>query len=84
MRNNGVEVVHFATGFLVGYPPCPWIDYFKNFIEEKYGLKVVFGTHPVPQKYYTIHKALGTWDSQEWEEYLEHIICDEKTRKKYD
>ncbi len=84
MKKKGAEVIHLATGFLVGYPPCPWIDYFKRFIEEEYGLKVVLGTHPIPQKYYTTHKALGTWDSLEWEERLKYVICDEETRKKYD
>jgi len=42
MKKNGVSVIHLATGFIVGYPPCPYIRYFKNFIEEKYGIKVVF------------------------------------------
>ncbi|WP_461865187.1 CGGC domain-containing protein [Thermococcus sp.] len=84
MKKNGAEVIHLATGFLVGYPPCPWVDYFKQFIEEKYGLKVVLGTHPIPQKYYTTHKALGTWDSPDWEKKLKYVLCDEATRKKYD
>ena len=25
MKNNGAEVVHLATGLIVGYPPCPHI-----------------------------------------------------------
>ncbi len=84
MKKNGAEVIHLATGFLVGYPPCPWIDYFKKFIEEKYGLKVVLGTHPIPQKYYITHTALGTWNSEEWKERLKYVMCDEETRKDYD
>lgn len=84
MKKNGAEVIHLATGFLVGYPPCPWTNKFKEFIEEKYGLKVVLGTHPVPQKYYTTHKHLGTWNSDGWKESLKYILCDEKTRKSYD
>ena len=51
MKKNGATVIHLATGFLVGYPPCPHIDYFKRFIEQKYGIPVVIGTHPIPQKY---------------------------------
>ena len=31
MIKNGVEVIHFATGFVVGYPPCPYINNFKSF-----------------------------------------------------
>jgi predicted metal-binding protein len=84
MKKNGAEVIHLATGFLVGYPPCPWIDYFKKFIEEKYGLNVVLGTHPIPQKYYITHTALGTWNSEEWKERQKYVICDEETRKEYD
>jgi len=26
---NGAQVIHLATGMLVGYPPCPYIDTFK-------------------------------------------------------
>ena len=60
MKNNGAEAIHFATGFVVGYPPCPYIDYFKRFVEEKYDMKVIVGTHPIPQKYYSTHTKLGT------------------------
>ncbi len=84
MKKRGAEVIHLATGLLVGYPPCPWNDHFKSFIEEKYGLKVVMGTHPIPQKYYLTHKALGTWDSPDWEKRLGAVMCDEENRKAYD
>ena len=30
MVKNGVQVINLATGFLVGYPTCPYIDTFKN------------------------------------------------------
>ena len=52
MIKNGAEVIHLATGFVVGYPPCPHIEHFTKFIPEKYGVKVVIGTHPIPQKYF--------------------------------
>ncbi|MGC8687063.1 MAG: CGGC domain-containing protein [Thermoplasmata archaeon] len=84
LKKNGAEVVHLATGFVVGYPPCPWIDYFKAFIEEKYGMKVVIGTHPIPQKYYLTHSVLGTWKDPSWDLRLKNVMCDEVTRKKYD
>ena len=58
MKKNGAEVVHLATGLLVGYPPCPYIDDFQKFIEEKYGMEVVLGTHPIPRNYYeTIRRS---------------------------
>ncbi len=84
MIKNGAEVIHFATGFVVGYPPCPYIDHFKKFIEKKYGVKVVIGTHPIPQKYYLTHKALGTWDSKEWKKLIQPTLTDEQTRLAYD
>ena len=44
---NGADVVHLATGLVVGYPPCPYIQQFKAFIEKQFGLPVVVGTHPI-------------------------------------
>jgi predicted metal-binding protein len=84
MKKNGVEVIHFATGFLVGYPPCPFIDGLKSFIEEKYGMDVVLGTHPIPQNYFETHQALGTWDSPAWRERIRWTLTDETTRTSYD
>ena len=84
MKKNGVTHVHFATGFLVGYPPCPYMEYFKRFIEEKYGMKVIPGTHPVPQKYYLTHIKLDTWKDEFIMDSVENILGDEKTRMNYD
>lgn len=84
MKKNGADVIHLATGLIVGYPPCSNITRFKNFIEEKYGLDVVIGTHPIPQKYYVTHKKLGTWESSRWDDILAPTLCDEKTRLAYD
>ena len=84
MKKNGVTHVHFATGFLVGYPPCPYMEHFKNFIMEKYGMKVVFGTHPIPQKYYLTHCNLDTWNTAELQEAIKQTLTDEKTRLSYD
>ena len=83
MKKNGAEIIHFATGFVVGYPPCPYIDHFKRFIEEKFDLKVVVGTHPIPEKYRITHSKLGTWNSPEWEEWIKPTMADEKTRIAY-
>lgn len=83
MIKNGAQVIHFATGMAVGYPPCPYIRHFEKFIEEKYGIAVEIGTHPIPQKYYDTHMALGTWDSVEWKELIQPTLTDEKTRIEY-
>jgi predicted metal-binding protein len=84
MIRNGAEVIHLATGMVVGYPPCPRLPYFAEFIRQKYGVQVVIGTHPVPQNYYTEHVKLGTWDSHQWKEMLSPTMADEKTRMAYD
>ncbi|MBN2560256.1 MAG: CGGC domain-containing protein [Phycisphaerae bacterium] len=84
MQKNGVDVVHIATGLIVGYPPCPHITHFRDFVIARYGMKVVMGTHPIPQKYYNIHMSLKTWNSPEWREIVEPTLTDEKTRLAYD
>ena len=61
MINNGAEAIHLATGMVVGYPPCPHLDYFQSFITERYGIPVVVGTHPIPEKYRLVHANLPSW-----------------------
>jgi hypothetical protein len=84
MKGNGAEVIHFATGLIVGYPPCPYLRHFRDFIKTSYGLEVVCGTHPIPQKYLNIHDQLGTWDDAEWQEMIQPLLVDEETRLSYD
>lgn len=84
MRKNGVQVIHFATGFLVGYPPCPYMEHFKKLIEIKHGIKVVMGTHPIPQKYFLVHDKLGTWNSGFLKEAVKPTLVDEQIRLSYD
>ena len=83
MKKNGAEVIHFATGMVVGYPPCPRITHFRKFIEEQYNLQVVVGTHPIPEKYYVIHSALKTWDSPVWQEYIKPTLATPEIRLAY-
>jgi predicted metal-binding protein len=84
MKKNGAEVIHFATGFIVGYPPCPYISHFKDLIREKYDIKVVIGTHPIPQKYFNIHTKLGTWEPSEYKEMIQPTLTSEEIRLTYD
>ncbi|OQX51714.1 MAG: CGGC domain-containing protein [Candidatus Cloacimonas sp. 4484_209] len=84
MKKNGATVIHFATGFIVGYPPCPYIAHFRDFIQGKYGLKVVIGTHPIPQKYYLTHTVLKTWETPEWKTFIQPTLTDKKIRLEYD
>lgn len=84
MKKNGANTIHFATGLVVGYPPCPYIDYFKKFIEEKYKMKVVLGTHPIPEKYYITHKSLNTWKEEKWDEIIKPTLANKDIRLAYD
>ncbi len=83
MMGNGAEIIHLATGLIVGYPPCPYITYFNDYIRTKYDLEVVYGTHPIPQKYLNMHDKLGTWNAPEWEKIIQPTLGDEKTRLAY-
>ncbi len=83
MVKNGAQVIHLATGLLVGYPPCPYIETFKDFLEKRYNVKVVLGTHPIPQKYLDMHAQLGTWEAPVWKPLLEPTMTDEATRRDY-
>ena len=83
MKKNGADIIHFATGLIVGYPPCPYLSYFGDFIETRYGMKVVMGPHPIPQKYYDIHRKLKTWNSPEFAEIIKSTLTDEKIRLAY-
>jgi len=85
MINNGAEVIHLATGLVVGYPPCPWITHFKEFIESHYEIPVVIGTHPIPLKYYTAHKKLSFWDEAKMYSIAKHLMDEDKAiMKAYD
>src|SRR4030042_581954 len=68
MKKNGAEVIPLATGFVVGYPARPRIRQFKQFIETRYGLPVVVGTHPIPLKYLEVHRKLPFWGAMKMEE----------------
>ena len=81
MKKNGAEVIHLATGLVVGYPPCPNIRRFKTFIETAYGLPVVIGTHPIPQKYLDVHEKLPFWQEHNMAE-LAGPLLDEDTAVK--
>lgn len=78
MIKNGAEVIHFATGMVVGYPPCSYINQFKEFIESHYKISVVVGTHPVPLKYYDTHNKLPFWDSVKMDKIAGQLLEEDK------
>jgi predicted metal-binding protein len=73
-KKNGATAIHLATGLVVGYPPCPNIRRFKAFIEAAYGLPVVIGTHPIPQKYMDVHEKLPFWRESNMEELAKPLM----------
>ncbi len=84
MKKNGADVIHLATGLVVGYPPCPRLDYFREFIPRKFGMEVVVGTHPIPEKYNLIHEDFGTWPKMAAKRDLKDLLADRETRLAYD
>jgi len=83
MIKNGVDVIHLATGMVVGYPPCPHLSSFRDFIPEKFGVPVVVGTHPIPEKYLLTQTNLNTWDNPEWEEIIAPVMSSQVLREAY-
>lgn len=81
MKGNGAEAIHLATGFVVGYPPCPYLEYFKTFIEEYHNVPVVIGTHPIPEKYLTAHTKLP---SEETLHCFPSLLATQEIRERYD
>ncbi|MFO8067837.1 MAG: CGGC domain-containing protein [Bacteroidales bacterium] len=78
MIKNGAEVIHLATGLVVGYPPCPRIKQFKEYIETRYKIPVAIGTHPIPLKYYTTHNELSSWNSTFREKIIGDLLNENK------
>jgi predicted metal-binding protein len=83
MLRNGAEVIHLATGLVVGYPPCPHIETFKTFLERLYKIKVVVGTHPIPEKYLEMHNKLRTWEKSVWKPLITPSMSNKDIRISY-
>lgn len=83
MIRNGAQVIHLATGFLVGYPPFPYLSTFIPFLKNRYQVKVIPGTHPIPTKYLDTHTRLADWQDPVWETLLAPTMADEDTRLAY-
>lgn len=78
MIKNGAEVIHLATGLVVGYPPCPSIREFRDFIESRYKIPVVVGTHPIPLKYLEVHRQLSFWDDLRMKELAGDLMAEDR------
>lgn len=78
MIKNGAEVIHLATGFVVGYPPCSRITDFVEFIETHYKVPVIVGTHPLPMKYFEDHEKLSYWKNMNMKEIAPLLFKESK------
>ena len=78
MIRNGAQVIHLATGLVVGYPPCPSIRKFKEFIETAYKIPVVIGTHPIPLKYLLNHEQLPFWKQVKMDELAAGLLAEDR------
>jgi len=81
MVRNGAQTIHLATGLVVGYPPCPHLNYFIDFIPKRFGVPVEVGTHPIPEKYRHLHMRLTSRPVLQAQPLL---LATEKVRKAYD
>ena len=78
MKKNGAQAIHLATGLVVGYPPCPRIRQFKEYIESRYGLPVRIGTHPIPLKYWEVHQKLSFWKNLRMEDMAGDLMDEDR------
>jgi predicted metal-binding protein len=78
MIKNGAEIIHLATGLVVGYPPCPNIRHFKQYIETRWNVPVVVGTHPIPTSYRDLHERLPFWRETRMEELAGDLMNEDR------
>ena len=84
MKKYGAEEIVLASCFFAGYPPCPYIDNFIQYIENYVGLPVVVGSHPMPANYITAHEKAGDWNKANLRKHLQIITDDKASSDRYD
>ncbi|MHA1971389.1 MAG: CGGC domain-containing protein [Candidatus Hodarchaeales archaeon] len=84
MKKLGANAIHFATGLLAGYPPCPFIEDFEKYAKAKTDLPVVIGTHPMPTNYIDMHNKLGDWSEYHLKLLKNNNLLDKDEAEKYD
>ena len=81
MERNGARVIRLATGLVVGYPPCPYIDTFNELLKKRFNVKVIISTHPIPQKYLDMHTHLRAWNDPTWKARIAPTMANADTRE---
>ena len=84
LKDYGAEEIVLASCFLAGYPPCPYLKDFIQYIEGYVGLPVIVGSHPMPTNYIDAHLKAGDWDRPDLQEYLHALTDDPQASLRYD
>jgi predicted metal-binding protein len=84
LKSYGAEEIVLASCFLAGYPPCPYLKNFIQYIQAYVGLPVVVGSHPMPTNYIESHHKAGDWDRPELQRYLDALTDDPEASLLYD
>ena len=84
MKKYGAEEIVLASCFLAGYPPCPYLEDFIQYIENYVGLPVTVGSHPMPTNYVNAHTKAGDWERHNVQKYLEPLVDAAEASERYD
>lgn len=84
LKKYGAEEIVLASCFLAGYPPCPYIENFIQYIQDYVGLPVVVGSHPMPTNYIVAHTKAGDWRKDNLQKHLEMLVDDKAASDRYD
>jgi len=80
-KGKGIEIVGYTS-----CDGCPGgnIEYaIRDFIQKRYEIPVICGTHPIPEKYLLMHKKLGGFDDPKWNDLIGLTLTNEKMRISY-
>jgi len=58
IKNKEANMIHISTGEFDEYPPCPYINYLRDYIPVKCGIQVIHSTYPIPDKYFEMQYKL--------------------------
>jgi len=84
MVKNGAQVIHLATGMVVGYPPVPISISSKPFLKNAMGSGSLWAHILYPRNIWICHTRLGTWENSTWKPLIAPTMTDGATRASYD
>jgi predicted metal-binding protein len=84
MKKYGADEIVLASCFLAGYPPCPYLENFVQYIESVVGLPAVVGSHPMPTNYIEAHLEAGDWQRGVVGKHITQLTNDQEASNRYD